>query len=118
MSYYLTVRNYKLINAGIIASYTAILVALAVSFLVSDQSLLYRMHYDLPLMFMVRFSAFWFLSFVLALSIFMYHLNANYINIPVSDKLYALRLGKLALWLGLLGGVLAVTFYFLVPKLY
>lgn len=111
-------RNNKLINAGIIAAYTAILIALAVSFLIADQSLLLRMHYDLPLMFMVRFSAFWFLSFVLALSIFLYHLDANYINIPTSDKLYALRLGKLALWIGLIGGVLAVTFYFLLPRLY
>lgn len=111
-------RNTKLLNAGIIAAYTAVLIALAVSFLIADQSLLYRMHYELPLMFMVRFSAFWFLSFVLALSIFLYHLDANYINIPTSDKLYALRLGKLALWVGIAGGVLAVTFYFLLPMLY
>ncbi|WP_439879852.1 hypothetical protein ACSX1A_11805 [Pontibacter sp. MBLB2868] len=64
----------------------------------------------LPLDFMLRFGIFWFLSFVLALLFFLFHLHLNKYYFSDSDILQSSRLGKMAFTVSvgaaIIGGIL------------
>jgi len=83
--------------------YGSLLIIIGLFFLILDEQVLEETYRRLPLLFMIRFSIFWFMCLVVAVAGYLYYLSYTHINLPNPDKLYAARLGRLALYIGVAG---------------
>ncbi|MFT2007963.1 hypothetical protein ACMA1I_04745 [Pontibacter sp. 13R65] len=83
----------------IVSAYGSILLLLAAIFLMRDQTL-HSLQTTLPLTFLMRFGAFWFISFLLAVIIYLVNLNLNYMGIPATQRKHGTRLGTFVLGAG------------------
>lgn len=84
-----------------------IVVIIGSFFLVSDTGLLHKQHYNLLLLFLIRFSVFWLMCLMIAMAGYLLQLSYNRLAMPEPDKAYAARLGLLALYTGLAGSSFA-----------
>lgn len=99
----------------ILSLYGSILMALAAFFLVSEPLLLENLHYyNLPLGFLMRFSVFWFCSFLFSLIFVLFYMRHQAHVIPEFEKRQALRFGAYAFSLGTVAAVVVASLFFLV----
>lgn len=96
----------------VLGGYTLTLLVLAYYFFFTHELRIfsYRSHL-LSEDFMVRFSAFWFISFLLTIMVYLLNLSLNYLWLPRAEKTTALLAGKLILGLGLLGALVAILLF-------
>lgn len=59
--------------------------------------------------FILRFSAFWFISFLLTVMVYLLNLSFNYLWLPRAEKAVAIQAGKLILAMGLSAAFFAVV---------
>lgn len=97
------ISNYKIL----LLLYGGFVVIIGSFFLIGDTRLLNELHYKLPILFLIRFSVFWFMCLMIAVAGYLLHLSYNQLAMPEPDKAYAARLGKLALYIGITGSTLA-----------
>ncbi|MBD1397144.1 hypothetical protein H9Q13_08215 [Pontibacter sp. JH31] len=102
-------KNLRLWNSAVLVGYAFLLVLLAFVFFSPEiETAPYRKPY-LSVDFIVRFSAFWFVSFLLTILVYLSNISLNYLWLPRADKLVAVRAGKLILGLGLTGAATVLT---------
>ena len=102
-------KNLRVWNGAILGTYALALLLLAYFFFAHE---LHRISYDATLLsedFMLRFCAFWFISFLLKVIVYLFNLNLNYFWLPRAEKIVAMQAGKLILAVGLSAAVLAVV---------
>jgi len=97
------ISNYKVL----LFFYGCAIVAIGFFFLALDNSLLHEVHFDLPLLFLIRFSVYWMMCLVIAVSGYLFYLSSRQLVMPRPDRVYAARLGKLALYVGVTGSTIA-----------
>lgn len=100
---YKIVSNYKML----LLLYGSIVIVIGSFFLVRDIHLMFELHQDLPLLFLLRFSVFWFMCLMIAVAGYFVYLSYNQMLLPEPDRAYAARLGRMALYVGVTGGTLA-----------
>lgn len=106
-------RNLRVWNSAVLGGYAFILILLAYFFFSYEIRVLpYRDNY-LSEDFIVRFSAFWFISFLLTIMVYLLNLSLNYLWLPRSEKVAALKAGKLTLGVGLLGATILLTLFYI-----
>jgi hypothetical protein len=94
--------------------HAALLLFLGFYFLAREEHLLFSMRQQLPLQFMLRFSAFWFISFVFTLLVFLLHIQHFQVQIPEVERSLAVQVGKYAFSLGAGAAVIAALFLYIV----
>ncbi|SIT93479.1 hypothetical protein [Pontibacter indicus] len=102
-------KNLRVWNAAILGSYALALLLLAYFFFAHE---LHRISYEANLLsedFMLRFCAFWFISFLLTVMVYLFNLNLNYLWLPRAEKIVAVQAGKLILAVGLAAAFFAVA---------
>lgn len=87
--------------------YGSIVIVIGSFFLVRDIRLMFELHHNLPLLFLLRFSVFWFMCLMIAVAGYFMYLSHNQLLLPEPDKVYAARLGRMAFYVGVTGGSLA-----------
>jgi hypothetical protein len=97
------ISNHKIL----LFLYGSIVVIIGSFFLVGDAGLLQELHFNLPLLFLIRFSLFWLMCLMIAVAGYLLHLSYNQLAMPEPDKAYAGRLGRLALYIGIAGCTIA-----------
>jgi hypothetical protein len=80
--------------------HTSLLLFLGFYFMAREEQLLFSMQQQLPLPFMLRFTAFWFISFVFTLLVFLLHIQRFRAQIPVTERRHAILVGKYAFSIG------------------
>ncbi|MDX5422938.1 MAG: hypothetical protein LPK07_04740 [Hymenobacteraceae bacterium] len=83
-------KDYK----TLLTIYICLLLGLGSFFLMQDPKVLVRMQEKLPLIFLMRFAAFWFISMVLALILFLVHVRLNDIYLSDSEIALSAKVGK------------------------
>lgn len=91
-------------NRLILFVYGCLLLCLASYFVIREYRLPYLLENELPFLFLVRFGAFWFVSLMLAVVLYLGHLSYHYLLLKEPDKALARRAGLLTFWLGVAGG--------------
>lgn len=94
-------KNLRVWNGAVLVLYTAVLLLLAYFFFAYE---LQFISYDNALLsddFMLRFSAFWFISFLLTIMVYLLNISLNYLWLPRGEKIVAMQAGKLMLAIGL-----------------
>jgi hypothetical protein len=102
-------KNLRIWNSAVLGSYAFALLLLAYFFFAHE---LHIGPYEgalLPEDFMLRFSAFWFISFLLTIMVYLLNLNLNYLWLPRGEKIVATQVGKLILAVGLFTALFAVA---------
>ncbi len=88
--------------------------ALAAFFLAAEPLVLHTLsYYRLPLAFIMRFSTFWFCSFILAILAFLFYVRQQAHVIPELDRRRALRLSAYAFSIGTVVAVVVASMFFL-----
>lgn len=102
-------RNLRVWNSAVLVGYAFLLILLAYFFFSHEILIVPYREPDLSEDFIVRFSAFWFISFLLTIMVYLLNLSLNYLWLPRAEKIVALRAGKLILGMGLLGATIVLT---------
>ncbi|MBC5772540.1 hypothetical protein H8S95_00560 [Pontibacter sp. KCTC 32443] len=100
-------------NRLILVLYGCLLVSLASFFIIREQDILHQIHHELPLMFLVRFGVFWFVSLMIAIVLYLVHLSYYHLFLKSPDRTLARRVGYLTFWLGVGGGTLITVLLYL-----
>jgi hypothetical protein len=106
-------KNLRVWNGAVLGMYALLLLLLAYFFFAHE---LHFMSYNNALLsedFMLRFTAFWFISFLLTIMVYLLNVSLNYLWLPRAEKSVAIQAGKLILAMGLfaaLSAFLIVTF--------
>lgn len=93
--------------------YGMLLHLLASFFLVKQTAILQQTSEQLPLEFVARFGAFWFISFILALIIFSLYLRYKRVTITLSQKSHIKRLSKTATLTALVSILFSALFLYI-----
>ncbi|MBX0332143.1 hypothetical protein K3G39_02730 [Pontibacter sp. HSC-14F20] len=102
-------KNLRVWNGAILGTYALALLVLAYFFFAHE---LYLISYEPTLLsddFILRFFAFWFISFLLTIMVYLLNLSLNYLWLPRSEKIVAMQAGKLILAVGLSAAFFAVV---------
>ena len=91
-------------NRLILFVYGCLLLCLASYFVVREHRLPHLLENEMPLLFLIRFSVFWFVSLMIAVILYLVHLSYNYLLLKERDKALARRAGFMTFWLGVAGG--------------
>lgn len=94
------VQNSRYYSFCLLLLHAALLLFLSFYFLVREDYLLHFLQQKLPLQFLLRFCAFWFVSFVFTLSVFLFYVQRYQLQIPAVERSYALLAGKYAFSIG------------------
>lgn len=90
-------------NRLILIIYGCLLVCLASYFVFRDVQLAHELHHKLPLVFLIRFSLFWLVSLLIAVTLFLVQLSYHHLVLKEPDKVLARRAGYLAIGMGMAG---------------
>jgi len=94
--------------------YGCVFLLLGSQLLMRDTTIMFHLHRQLPVVFLVRFGAFWCIGIIGAVLLFLLYLHQSRVFISRTDKLYAIRLSKLILTFVSTGAALsAVIIYYL-----
>ncbi|EJF11053.1 hypothetical protein I0P70_05770 [Pontibacter sp. FD36] len=102
-------KNLRVWNGAILAAYAMALLLLAYFFFAHE---LHLISYEATLLsedFILRFFAFWFISFLLTIMVYLLNLSLNYLWLPRPEKVVAMQAGKLILAMGLSAALFAVV---------
>lgn len=102
-------KNLRVWNGAILVSYALALLLLAYFFFAHE---LHLISYEATFLsgdFMLRFFAFWFISFLLTVMVYLVNLSLNYFWLPRAEKTVAMQAGKLILAVGLSAAFFAVV---------
>lgn len=102
-------RQARVYNGIIISVYTGTLLIIAFYLLLHEESLLHKLRNQLPIIFIARFTLFWFISLLFALIVSLFSLRFTYLHMHGPERLYTLRLCKMVLSVGAIG-VLMIAF--------
>lgn len=91
--------------------YSFIILALGFFFLTRDQFVMRTIRGEVPMDFYVRFGAFWFISFVLALLFFFFHLLFNKYYYTDAELTQSTMIGKMAFVVGTGAAAIAVIVF-------
>lgn len=94
------VQNSQYYSFCLLMLYAALLLFLSFCFLAREDYLLNFLQQKLPLQFLLRFCAFWFVSFVFTLSVFLLYVQRYQLRIPAVERSYAIQAGKYAFSIG------------------
>ncbi|MER2997889.1 hypothetical protein [Pontibacter populi] len=100
-------------NRFILFVYGCILLCLASYFVIREHRLPHLLENEMPLLFLLRFSVFWFVSLMIAVIMYLVHLSYSYLLLKERDKALARRAGFMTFWLGVAGGTGIVLLLFL-----
>ncbi|MEJ8755975.1 hypothetical protein WG947_03125 [Pontibacter sp. H259] len=103
-------------NRLLLCVYACLLLSLASFFIFREQRLSYLTDHKLPFLFLVRFGAFWFVSFMLAIVFYLAYLSYQPMLLKKPDKVLARRLGFYTFWLGIGIGVAVLVGLYLLYK--
>ena len=87
-------------NRLLLIVYACLLLCLASYFVTREPRILYQPESKLPLLFLIRFGVFWFVSFMIAVILYFARLSYQNIILKEPDKTLARRLGYYMFWLG------------------
>jgi uncharacterized BrkB/YihY/UPF0761 family membrane protein len=104
-------RNLRVWNSAVLGVYGVSILLLACLFFAHELRYTPYQGSHLSEDFMVRFSAFWFVSFLLTILVYLFNLSLNYLWLPRAEKNEALQAGKLIFSLGLVGALIAVIIF-------
>lgn len=102
-------KNLRVWNSAILVSYALVLLLLAYFFFAHELHLISYEATFLSEDFMLRFVAFWFISFLLTVMVYLLNLSLNYLWLPRAEKTVAMQAGKLILAVGLSAAFFAVV---------
>ncbi len=101
-------------NRVVLFVYGCLLLCLASYFVIREHKLPHLLENELPFLFLIRFSVFWFVSLMIAVVFYLGHLSYHYFLLKEPDKVLARRAGKAIFWLGVVigGGLSTLIFLF------
>jgi hypothetical protein len=101
-------------NRLLLFVYACLLLCLASYFVIREHRLPHLLENKVPFLFLIRISAFWFVSLMIALILYLLQLSCSYLLLKERDKALARRAGFLTFWLGVAGvsGVSLLIFLF------
>ncbi len=102
-------KNLRVWNSAVLGGYALSLLLLAYFFFAHELHISPYNGAFLPEDFMLRFSAFWFISFLLTIIVYLLNLNLNYLWLPRAEKIVATQVGKLMLAVGLFTALFAMA---------
>ena len=80
-----------------------------------DPTLMFHLHRQLPIIFLMRFGAFWFIGIIGAVLLFLLYLRLTRLYMSRTDRLYAVQLSKVILTVVTSGVALsAIALYLLI----
>ncbi|WP_299701892.1 hypothetical protein [uncultured Pontibacter sp.] len=94
-------KNLRVWNSVVLGMYALALLLLAYFFFSHEWHLVSYRNALLSDDFILRFSAFWFISFLLTIMVYLLNLSFNYLWLPRTEKIVAIQAGKLILAVGL-----------------
>jgi len=94
------VQNSRYYSFCLLMLHAALLLFLSYNFLTREDHLLYYLQQKLPLQFLLRFCAFWFVSFIFTLTVFLVYVQRYQLQIPAVERSYAILAGKYAFSFG------------------
>ncbi|MHC2990929.1 hypothetical protein OB13_04775 [Pontibacter sp. HJ8] len=104
-------RNLRVWNSVVLGAYALSLILLAYLFFAQELHVSPYQGSGLSEDFIVRFSAFWFISFLLTIMVYLFNLSLNYLWLPKPEKNVAFQAGKLMFGAGLLGAMIVMLLY-------
>ncbi|MBB6612439.1 hypothetical protein H7F15_15435 [Pontibacter sp. Tf4] len=96
-------RNLFHSNALLLLVYGCLMICLASWFVFRESYVLHELHNQLPLLFLVRFSLFWLVSVLIAVTLFLLQLSYYSLFLKEPDKKLSQRAGFVAIGLGITG---------------
>ncbi|PKV63031.1 hypothetical protein [Pontibacter ramchanderi] len=102
-------KNQRLWNGAILGVYAVALLLMAYFFFAHELQLVSYEATFLSDDFILRFFAFWFISFLLTIMVYLLNLSLNYFWLPRSEKIVAMQAGKLTLAVGISAAFFAVV---------
>lgn len=102
-------KNLRVWNSAVLGGYALSLLLLAYFFFAQELRTNPYGGALPPEDFMLRFAAFWFVSFLLSIMVYLLNLSLNYLRLPRSEKVVAIQAGKLILAVGLFTALFAVA---------
>ncbi len=103
-------QNTRYYSLCLLMLHAALLLFLSFHFLAREEYLMHSMHQKLPLQFLIRFCAFWFVSLLFTLSAFMVYMHRYQLQIPAMERHYAILTGKYAFGVGVVILVMVVLY--------
>jgi hypothetical protein len=103
-------------NRLLLFVYGCLLLCLASYFVIREHRLPHLLENKMPFLFLIRFSAFWFVSLMIALILYLLQLSCSYLLLKERDKALARRAGFITFWLGVAGGSGVALLIFLFRK--
>jgi hypothetical protein len=103
-------KNLRVWSSVVLGGYAMALLLLAYFFFAYELQLISYGDSHLSEDFIIRFTAFWFISFLLTIMVYLLNLSLNYVWLPRSEKIVAVRAGKAILSLGLLAAIFIMVF--------
>ena len=104
-------RNLRVWNGAVLGIYGVTILLLACLFFAHE--LRYAPYHGSSLSedFMVRFTAFWFVSFLVTILVYLVNLSLNHLWLPPAEKNEALQAGKLIFSMGMVGAMVAAIIF-------
>lgn len=103
-------------NRLVLFVYGCLLLCLASYFVIREHRLPHLLENKLPLLFLIRVAAFWFVSLMLAVVLYLVYLSYYSLVLKEPDKVLAKRVGILIFWLGVAGGTALLLLLYLYLK--
>ncbi len=97
--------------------YGCVLLLIGSQFLMRDNTMLSHLYRQLPVLFLVRFSALWFIGVTGAVLLFLVYLRQSRSYISRTDKRHTIRLSKLILTFVTTGAALSFAALYLLITL-
>ncbi|MCJ8164658.1 hypothetical protein MKJ04_07355 [Pontibacter sp. E15-1] len=94
-------QNTRYYSLCLLMLHAALLMFLSFYFLAREEYLMHTMRHRLPLQFLIRFGAFWFVSLLFTLSFFMFYTHRYKVQLPLA-RYYTVFTGRLAFGAGIL----------------
>ena len=94
------VQNSRYYSFCLLMLHAALLLFMSFYFLAREDYLLHFLQQRLPLQFLFRFCAFWFVSFAFTFSVFLLYVQRYQLQIPAVERSYAIQAGKYAFSIG------------------
>ncbi|WP_018479048.1 hypothetical protein [Pontibacter roseus] len=104
-------RNLRVLNSVVLGAFGFSLVLLAYLFFAHELRYSPYQQGYLSNDFIFRFSAFWFISFLLTILVYLLNLSLNYLRLPRAEKDVAMLAGKLIFGAGLFGAVVVMVLF-------
>lgn len=90
-------------NQLLLLLYGCLVVCLASYFIIRDLRVIEQLQHRVPYLFLVRFSLFWFVSLLLAVTIYLAQLSSQQLQLTELDKVRAQWAGYATIALGMAG---------------